>query len=374
LSTWISQANGNEEKLKQLLEEAINFAKPLVTIDDGAARIFHDATMGANLEFVFSKLPFDENSAAVTQLVANKSQQFVSAVKEACDPAADRTEITIFSRFESFYYPWAMESLTAPIRRAYETLKTQNNLNAFWLLQRSRTLPQALPVGQDVINAMLRGYFIGRLTGRLTVEGSVVKLFVQPEPSKPGRWIDMSQELLGDKKIGFRNGGDSTDRLNVPAVLLESLPLALVKVYGSSSESLAPYLELFRLGKNLKKNGYGVRTDSKTELDEWFVGGSEFKPLTDSAPGTEELKAEAEKTLRDYIGLAQQQWNNPPTQSNFYEYEIFGEIAPNIISACEELIEELHRTEPKLGEFSSTEQRVVAQAAPDAVAPDQVKF
>ena len=374
LSTWIAQANGNEDKLKQLLEEAINFAKPLVTIDDGAARIFHDATMGANLEFVFSKLPFAENSTAVTQLVANKSQQFTSAVREACDPAADRTEITIFSRFESFYYPWAMESLTAPIRKAYETLKTKGSLPAFWLLQRSRTLPQALPVGQDVIDAMLRGYFIGRLTGRLQIEGSVVKLFVQPDTSKPGRWVEFSKELLGGKEIGLRNGGESTDRLNIPAILLESLPLALVKVYGSSAESLTPYLELFRLGKNLKKNGYGVRSESKTELDEWFVGGSEFKAFTDSAPGTEELKAEAEKTLRDYIGLAQQQWNNPPSQSNFYDYEIFGEIAPNIISACEELIEELHRTEPKLGEFSATEQRVVAEAAPAAVSPDQVKF
>jgi hypothetical protein len=374
LSTWIAQANGNEDKLKQLLEEAINFAKPLVTIDDGAARIFHDATMGANLEFVFSKLPFAENSTAVTQLVANKSQQFTSAIREACDPAADRTEITIFSRFESFYYPWAMESLTAPIRKAYETLKTKGSLPAFWLLQRSRTLPQALPVGQDVIDAMLRGYFIGRLTGRLQIEGSVVKLFVQPDTSKPGRWVEFSKELLGGKEIGLRNGGESTDRLNIPAILLESLPLALVKVYGSSAESLTPYLELFRLGKNLKKNGYGVRSESKTELDEWFVGGSEFKAFTDSAPGTEELKAEAEKTLRDYIGLAQQQWNNQPSQSNFYDYEIFGEIAPNIISACEELIEELHRTEPKLGEFSSTEKRVVADAAPAAVAPDQVKF
>ncbi len=374
LSTWISEANGNENVLKQLLEEAINFAKPLVSIDDGAARFFHDSTMGANLEFVFSKLPFAEGSVAVTQLTANKSQQFVSAVKDACDPAADRTEITIFSRFESFYYPWAMESLTAPIRKAYETLKTKNNLAAFWLLQRSRTLPQALPVGQDVINAMLRGYFVARLSGRLTIEGSTVKIFVQPDMSKAGRWVEFSKELLGAKILGLRNGGESTDRLNVPAILLESLPLALVKVYGSSHESMTPYMELFRLGKNLKSNGYGVRTESKTELDEWFVGGSEFTPLTTSQPGTDELKAEAENLLKSWIKVTQDHWNKTPTQENFYDFEIFGELAPNIIAACEELVQELHRTEPKLGEFSSMEQRVVAETYDGPSSPDEVIY
>ena len=374
LSTWITQSNGNENALKQLLEEAINFAKPLVTIDDGAARFFHDHTMGANLEFVFSKLPFAENSTTVTQLTANKSQQFVSAIKDACDPAADRTEITIFSRFESFYYPWAMESLTAPIRKAYETLRTKGNQSAFWLLQRSRTLPQALPVGQDVIDAMLRGYFIGRITGRIQIEGQIVKIFVQPDASKAGHWVEFSKDLLGDKKLGLRNGGESTDRLNIPAILLESLPLALVKVYGSSHESMTPYLELFRLGKNLKNLGYGVRSDAKTELDEWFVGGSEFKALTKSEPKSDELKAEASQMLKDWIKVSQDQWNNPPSQSNFYDFEIFGEIAPNIISACTELIDELNRTDPKLGEFSSTEQRVVAESVDSTVSPDEVIY
>ena len=372
LSTWITQSPGNENALKQLLEEAINFAKPLVTIDDGAAKFFHDHTMGANLEFVFSKLPFAENSTAVTQLTASKSQQFASAIKEACDPAADRTEITIFSRFESFYYPWAMESLTAPIRKAYETLKTKGSLSAFWLLQRSRTLPQALPVGQDVIDAMLRGYFIGRITGRIVVDGGSVKIFVQPDPSKAGRWVEFSKELLGAKELGLRNGGESTDRLNIPAILLESLPLALVKVYGSSHESMTPYLELFRLGKNLKRNGYGVRTDSMTELDEWFVGGGkDLTPITKSAPNTEELKAEAEQLLKVWIKRSQDQWNNPPSQKNFYEYEIFGEIAPNIIAACSELIEELNRTEPKLGDFTSKESRVVAEVFDAPASPEE---
>jgi hypothetical protein len=198
-----------------------------------------------------------------------------------------------------------------------------------------------------------------------------VKIFVQPEASKPGRWVEFSKELLGAKELGLRNGGESTDRLNIPAILLESLPLALVKVYGSSYESMTPYLELFRLGKNLKKNGYGVRTESMTELDEWFVGGSEFKPLTKSEPKTDELKAEAEQLLRVWIKRSQDQWNNPPSQGNFYEYEIFGEIAPNIISACSELIEELNRTEPKLGDFTSSESRVVAEVFDAPASPEE---
>ena len=368
LTNWIAESPGNEAALKQLLEEAINFAKPLVKIDLEAARFFQHPTITDSLEFVFSKLPFAENSVAVAKLVEGKSEQFSSAVKSACDPAADRTEVTIFSRFENFYLPWAMESLTAPIRRAYETLRNGNNVGAFWKLQRSRTLPMALPVGQDVVNAMLRGYFIARITGRLTIEGPTVKIFVQPDASKPGRWVEFSRELLGGKVLGLSLGGESTHRLNIPAVLLESLPLALVKVYGSSHESLTPYLELLRLGKNLKVGGYGVRDEAKTELDEWFVGGSEFSPLTKSLPGTDDLKIEAENLLKVWIQRSEDHWNQPPTREDFYKFEIFGELGQNIISACKEIIEELNRTEPRLGEFSSSEKRVVADTfkAPDS--------
>jgi hypothetical protein len=357
LRDWINQAPGNEEKLRQLLEEAIDFAKPLVTVDEGAARFFHGQSMGQNLEFVFSKLPFAPNSAAVTQLNANKSQQFQSAIVNSCDPAVQHTEITIFTRFEAFFTPWAMESLTTPIRKAYETLKNKDNLKAFWKLQRARTLSQALPVGQDIIDAMLRGYFVGRITGRIKVQGSTVSIFVQPEPSVPGRWVDFSKELLGAKVLGLSNGGESTDKLNIPVILLESLPLALVKVYGQSHESMTPYMELFRLGKNLKKNGYGVRSESKTELDEWFVGGVEFEPVTKSEPNTDELKAEAERILRVWIKDATDAWSKPPRTSQDYDWQIFAELAPNIIRACTELVEELHRTEPKLGDFTSSDER-----------------
>lgn len=361
LSSWVSESPANEAALKQLLEEAIDFAKPLVTIDDGAAKFFHGQSIGQNLEFVFSKLPFAPSSTTVTQLTANKSQQFQSAILNACDPAVQHTEITIFSRFEGFYYPWAMESLTTPIRRAYETLKNKNNLGAFWKLQRSRTLSQALPVGQDVIDAMLRGYFIGRITGRVQVKGSTVSIFVQPDPTVAGRWVEFSKELLGAKELGLSNGGESTDKLNIPVILLESLPLALVRVYGQSHESMTPYLELFRLGKNLKKHGYGIRTESKTELDEWFVGGSEFEAVTKSAPGSDELKAEAENILKVWIKRSQDEWSRAPRRSQDYDWQIFGELAPNIIRACTELVEELNRTEPKLGEFTSSEERFVAE-------------
>ena len=370
LTEWVDLAPGNEVALKQLLEDAIKFAKPLVTIDDGAAKFFHDHTMGTNLEFVFSALPFPENSTTVTQLTASGSQQFKDAVKNACDPAAKRTEITIFSRFESFYYPWAMDSLTSPIRKAFQTLKTNGMSEAFWKLQRSRTLPMALPVGTDVIEAMLRGYFIGRITGRVTVEDNTVKIYAQPDPSKQGNWIEFSKDLLGDKKLGLRLGGDSTDRLNVPAVLLESLPLALVKVYGDSTSSMAPYLELFRLGKNLKAKGYGVRGEAMTELDEWFVGQGGFTPLTKEAPKSNELKAEAGKLLELWAFRAKEQWNNPPSRENFYEYEIFGELAPQMIAAAEELVAEINRTEPSLGEFSASATSVTSAAAPASFAAE----
>jgi hypothetical protein len=370
LSSWVSESPANESALKQLLEEAISFAKPLVTIDQGAAQFFHGSGITQSLEFVFSKLPFAPGSTTAAQLTAGKSEQFHSAIMNACDPAVHHTEITIFSRFEGFYSPWAMESLTTPIRRAYETLKNRGNLVAFWKLQRSRTLSQALPVGQDVIDAMLRGYFIGRITGRVQVKGSTVSIFVQPDISVAGRWVEFSKELLGAKVLGISNGGDSTDKLNIPVILLESLPLALVRVYGDSHESMTPYLELLRLGKNLKKNGYGVFTESKTELDEWFVGGSEFEPITKAEPRTDELKAEAERILRVWIKDCQVAWSTPPRTSQDYSWQIFGELAPNIIRACTELIEELHRTDPSLGQFTSSEERFVAQLQ-EETGPDE---
>jgi hypothetical protein len=212
---------------------------------------------------------------------------------------------------------------------------------------------------------MLRGYFIGRITGRVKVETDTASIFVQPDLTAPGRWVEFSKELLGGKELNKSQGGEATDKLNIPVVLLESLPLALVKVYGQSHESLTPYLELFRLGKNLKRNGYGVRSESKTELDEWFVGTSGFDPLTKAEPGTDERKAEAERILRKWAAEADAYWTKAPRESQNYEWQIFGELAPNISRACNELVEELNRSEPKLGEFTSSEERFVAEVLDD---------
>jgi hypothetical protein len=360
LTAWLAQGGANEEKLIQLFDDAVNYAKPLVTIDDGAAKFFHDSEPGPKIEYVFSKLPFARSSIAVNRM-KEKYPEFGKAFEEACDPASQRTEVTISSRFGDFYLPWAMESLTKPIREAYDTLRLgASGRNDFWHLQRSRVLSQALPVGEDVIEAMLRGYFVGRITGRVLVRGSVVSIFIPGESSGGGRWVDFPSDLLGGKVIGLSQGGESTDKLNIPVVLLESLPLALVKVYGTSHESMTPYLELFRLGKNLKKYrvGVDVSPETKTELDEWFLGEGQFQPVTKSEPNSLELKTEAEGIITHWKIEAEKAWSAVPRDSQSREWQIFGELAPNIVRACTGLIEELNRTEPKLGELPTGDANV----------------
>jgi hypothetical protein len=65
--------------------------------------------------------------------------------------------------------------------------------------------------------------------------------------------------------------------------------------------------------------------------------------------------------LKVWIKRSQDEWSRAPRKSQDYDWQIFGELAPNIIRACTELVEELNRTEPKLGEFTSSEERFVAE-------------
>jgi hypothetical protein len=91
--------------------------------------------------------------------------------------------------------------------------------------------------------------------------------------------------------------------------------------------------------------------ETKTELDEWFLGEGQFQPVTKSEPNSLELKAEAEGIIAHWKITAETAWGAVPRDSQSREWQIFGELAPNIVRACTGLIEELNRTEPKLGEL-----------------------
>jgi hypothetical protein len=271
------------------------------------------------------------------------------------------------------YVPWASKSLTDPVNNAINHFrKGGTGLSGFWTNMRARTLSQFVPLAEDRILSFLRGWIIGRLTGRIITEqgphGFEVRVYRDKDlHGHDAKWLQFSQEVLGAKALGLDSptGGSDTTGWNIPAILLESFSLAMSQISIGNTSAWDPYQEVIRLGNSMYSiSGIGHAAGSAVALDNWLNGTDAALGLKSQLSGveTEELGKiwvaqiiEDMRSMRDYSITSQNFWNIDPV------FEII-----DLLEAAAELVKkELERENLGLAPSSpsqSSTQKIVTSA------------
>ena len=177
------------------------------------------------------------------------------------------------------YAPLAFSGVFSEIARDWAVRSLPQAREHFWRLRRARPLPAALPMTEAERQAMVGGWFVGRVTGAIKIPVAPYLEPVQIFDRETSRWVAFPSPMLTPQPK-FRNADDW-----LPAVL-ESILLAMAQFSATQGQSLRPYRVLRRLwdegqtGPTNTDNGM-IQLAGQRIITEWALG--RFRP-TGGAP------------------------------------------------------------------------------------------
>jgi hypothetical protein len=370
------QANLN--KIQGALAETVQYAAPLVEVDEELVTAIHSPS-AHGVNYSFSTLPFGEKDDALAKLISElqdsiKPVEGIWNLRGACDPTRDVKEIYIFSQTKFAYLPFVFKSLTEPIRNTWAAVKAAGSAKQYWEWRRARPLREFIPASARWTEAFLQGWVMGRITGAIQLEqrsdgdgGFIAKVWDETQQN----WALFPSELLGVSNLGVRRSAWGADEsgLNVPAALLESLPLAMAHCQGMDLEPIRAYQVVTKIGATIKAKGAtraersmadptvvwdaptGANMEVNNILDVWFTHGSSKTGLESQvdplkvAASSEERREAALKWLSDVDARMKVLVRNPITKANFKDVNREFEIAPELIRVVDSVTRELKRTD-----------------------------
>jgi hypothetical protein len=278
-------------------------ARPLVGVSAPMVQVMH--AEGMRYEYSFSDVPLNPTIAARVSAVLEADQTLDSATlgnfnESLHDPQLGTRKVNKIALFGSHppYSPLVFSSLLDQVQKRWASTPEQG-LPDLWRWKRTRPLPASLAMGSDELNAMIRGWFLGRLLGLVVVPRA-------DQPSTPAQvwdvrrndWAAFPQRLLSPPST-FKSPHDW-----LPA-LLESHSLALVQCNGDVSlGALQSYVALRAISDDTPDQPYGAfgETSGVRLLTSWLQTGawpsgraSEVPQLAGSESMTPQERATAAK-------------------------------------------------------------------------------
>jgi hypothetical protein len=341
-----------------------------VGIDSKAVEIFHGNDY-EGIYYTFTDIPIAKSSRAIRAICASwgaakTAQENIDAIEKNCDVASSAKEIFIRSETPP-YLPWVFSSLTKPVRDNMSV--SGSNTAPVWSSVRARQLREFVPLGTDLVEAFLRGWLVGRITGLVQLESSTaekaytVKVFSTDPAKKAAESFGVA--TLGVNKLGMVGEGNDSSGLNIPAVLLETLPLALASA-SSDIGLLQPYLDLIEIGLEMKSVG-GVESHRMTGLDLWFTNQKHWQEsqlsfkrsdgVTIPSSDMNERRQWALDWLSQNIEYLQAVDSQKISEQNFWKLNPEYEIARELVQAARKVQAELSR--PGLGQVENRAENTI---------------
>jgi len=207
-----------QQKFLACFTKARAQSRPLIKLNANLLTQLHPRT---DIEVRVSTVPFSghplQNEVVEQlQILFGDASNTDALVASAMSTDKNVKFIDIMSTLQAPVSPLVIDSLFGPISSAWNAANSSHiSRDAFWAHRRTRTLMEFVPLPVEHINAIVRGFFTARMLGLLEKDGG--KILIR---TPRGGVVSFPQPLL-------RNVTDSKDLL--PA-LLESLPLAMVRV------------------------------------------------------------------------------------------------------------------------------------------------
>lgn len=305
LAHWLAPSGQlDKEKLRTFvarMSDMQRIARPLVELDQNVARTLYGGLDTTDFHRILTPIPLDRAHPAFSEIERLLAQDFNYSDTEltaAFKGDGNAIVLDVVSTLRGPVSPLMIKTLTEPIASMFEAHSESRAARAggddLWFARRSRPLLNALPVPPHLARAFLRGWFIGRGLGLITIEElSHPKIWVKDQ------WIPMTS-LLG-RRPAYSN--------EVLPAVLEGLGLVLVRLPNEPS-SWHPYRALAEFGGWSRDDAYSI--PASLVFAEWIDTGQAptlEKPLAELSGETPLDRAKAmEKWLqeleRDYLRLA----------------------------------------------------------------------
>lgn len=229
--------------------QAMTKALPLAQINSSLLHALYPDDSNAKYKFNFSTVPFAGDSAMADRL-ARVERDYPNAYSNPKNPLGgaletngEQREISIYGAYPN-YLPVVFDSILPSAARQWDKLTLPNARTNFWQLRRARPINAAIPLTNEERQAMINGWYVGRLIGTTIFPGDKNRATGQDsihvfDPVTQS-WEDFDTPLLTPPSK-MRTNYDW-----LPAIL-ESLPMAWAKADESPAlSSLNPYRALRR--------------------------------------------------------------------------------------------------------------------------------
>ena len=228
-----------EERFRDALAAAFEAAEPLASIDLDMLPRVHP---GSGLDYRPYTSPIPVAGLPVAESVREflverfkgAQDNFQEEVEQTLDQSERETRVAVYTSLGAALHPMVFKSLNKPIAGAWERADISSTLTNFWEARRSRLLWMSAPIPRPALQALVRGWFIGRLLNLIEIRGDDATFATEGGPVG----FEAMLPVLGRRPVDFL------------AALLESLPLAVpVAVDRRQPEKyLRPYTQLIEWG------------------------------------------------------------------------------------------------------------------------------
>ncbi len=251
LRTYTDGDKAQQDRVLSKLQTALSTALPLVELYDGTIGNIHTSMMNEpnRVTYRITKVPFSNSSIAaeVRELLRSriykgmKGDSLNDAIKSVMVERSELPYIDIVSWLSTPVSPLAVKTLLDPLVESWTAAKSDPGPKGrYWNNRKARPLAEFIPLPQEQLLAALRGWFTGRAIGLIDVgptQRPPFRILGGSRTTDP-QWMKFPDAFLSD----------ITDSSDFGALVLESLSLAIALAPKTHNASLAPFLELVKLG------------------------------------------------------------------------------------------------------------------------------
>lgn len=340
--------------------QALHLARPLVGVSTSAVEHLHGSHERV---YKFGPVPLPIEVVRRFESILDDPAERIDATAKAALRSAVRddsrsTRIDIFGSYAP-YLPVVFTSLLQPISERWAATPDYARPD-FWQWRRARPLPAALPMGREQRRAMVAGWLVGQITGRLSVPSNVAEPgadAIRVWDTSSSSWLAFPSPLLVPK-------GRWQAPADVLAAVLESMVIAVADGHDSRSQSsLRPYTALRNLyDQHPERPSTGMEElVAARNLARWVADGAtkSGSSVVGRKPATPEDRKQAALAWLDDTARAVAAANDASPHVLDPARPLVLDLADDVVWAATKLVElikqppELGGEEPQDNEFTS---------------------
>ncbi|OFT57552.1 MULTISPECIES: tubulin-like doman-containing protein [Corynebacterium] len=245
-----------QRRFVEAFQLALSYARPLAAVNDDMVQRIHGKSV--QYTYSFSDIPFAELGSAENGIAARLESVLNRpeidgpssvALRNSLNMSDHVQHIEIFGSYPN-YSPIVFSSMFNYIAKDIE--KQDNFDGSWWSERRTRPLPAALPLTKTERQAMVAGWIIGRITGRVYISNpdasnAAAHIFDDTDGGV-NNWVDFPNPML----ISPRRMIKKSDWMSS---VLESIFIAYAKVQENGPHGFASSLYPYQLLRGLFDDG-----------------------------------------------------------------------------------------------------------------------